>query len=479
MGSQDLSLATFNWRRELLLVSMAAMETSWLAGWAVILLGTARTVGLLTAWLSTFALYLIAITTARTLIRRRSTRSDWIIGGLVLISTLIFTKLNLYPTVGLINPKWLGMMMRNVASGLQAWPRELTALFVGFFVWFRGLRLPRRHMGIRTMTQHVQIGLAVIVGLVIVSTGFPIKVSGLVIAYFAAGLLVLALTRIEETAQTEGGAVSPFGRKWLATLAVALLIVGVTALIASNIFTVEIVRTLLGPLVGLAVSILSAYAFLLAVFVQYILFPIVIRLFGDRISLEDLDLQRPEPFQREEVEGATRLLISPAFLNALRVTGLFLLTAIALWLVIRSFRRWRVVRETAGGTRETVRPAGTLADDVLDYLRDRWRRLRELADLRRLLQLRGAGSIRAIYTNLLMLMAAADHPRQAGQTPYEFEPTVEQVLPEREAEISAITEAYVRARYGEQNISDAELRNLREAWRRVQTDGEKLIEGRS
>jgi len=159
----------------------------------------------------------------------------------------------------------------------------------------------------------------------------------------------------------------------------------------------------------------------------------------------------------------------------LRVVGLFLLVMIALWLVVRSFRRWRSLPETAGGTRETARPDSSLADDVLGYLRDRWQRLREMADIRRLLQLRGAGSVRAIYANLLTLMAAADHPRQAGQTPYEFEPTAEEVLPAREAEVNAITNAYVRARYGEQDVSDDELQGLREAWQRVRADGEKLI----
>lgn len=469
------SSTTLNWRRELLLASMAGMETSWLAGWTVILLESGKAAGLVTAWFSTFALYLVAAATARTLMRRRTPRSDWIIGGLALVSALIFINLNVYPDISLFNPRWLGTLVGNIASGFEKWPRELTALFIGFFIWFRGLRLPRRYAGMRTMMQHVQIGLAVVVGLSIMSTQFLVNVGGVVVAFFAASLLALALTRIEETARTEGGAASPFGRKWLMTLGAALLAVGIIALIGRSLFTVETVRVLLRTVVVVAVAILSAFVLLVGVLVQYLLFPLIARLLGGRISEEMLKLNQLEPLKRPEAEQPLRWLVNPELLNALRVVGLFLLSMIVLWLVIRSFRRWRVRPETAGGIRETVRPTGSLADDVLSYLRDRWQRLRELADLRRLFQLRGAGSIRAIYANLLVLMAAADHPRPAGQTPYEFEPTIEQVLPAREGEVSAITDAYVRARYGEQDVGEAELQALRQAWRRVRTDGEKLI----
>lgn len=467
-----------NWRRELLLLSMAGMDASWLAGWAVILMGAGRTAGLLTAWLSTFALYVMAATTARALIRRRTQRSDWIIGGLVFVSTLVFINLNLYPHNSPIDPSWLGTLVDDLASGSRTLPRELVGLLIGFFIWFLGLRLPRRHVGIRTTIQNVQIGLALIVGLAIISTAFPINVGGLVATYFASGLLSLALTRIEETAHIEGGTTSPFGRKWLITLAVALLAVGLTALVGRLLLTVETTRALLRPVAIAATAILAALGFLLAALAQYLIFPIILRLLGGRIPEEMLELPQPQVFQQEEVEGTTRLLFRPEFLNALRIVGLSLLVMIALWLVVRSFRRWRSLSETAGGIRGTAIPDSSLADDVLGYLRDRWQRLREMADIRRLLRMRGSGSIRAIYASLLTLMAAANHPRQAGQTPYEFEPTVEEALPAREAEISSITEAYVRARYGEQDVSEDELHVLREAWRRVQADGERLVEGK-
>ena len=83
--------------------------------------------------------------------------------------------------------------------------------------------------------------------------------------------------------------------------------------------------------------------------------------------------------------------------------------------------------------------------------------------------------MRAIYANLLALMAAADHPRQPAQTPYEYEPGVEALLPARQAEISALTEAFVRARYGEVEVDAQELARLQEAWERIRVDGQELL----
>lgn len=483
MSHQYPSLANFNWRREFLVLALAAMEVTWLSGWIKIILGAEQSAGLATVWLSTFGLYLIAITTARALVRRPTPRIDWIIGSLALISTLLFLNLNLYPTVRLFDLRWPAMLIQNVISGVQGWPREITGLFIGFFIWFRGLRLPRRRrVSIRTAWRHVQIGLAMVIGLALAAVRFPINSAGIIVTYFATSLLVLALTRIEEAARTEAGVASPFGRKWLMTLLGALFFVGVIALIAANVLTVDALRTLLRPLVLVAEAILSAMLVLAGLLAQYVLFPIIIALIN-RLFPEGLNLQALEEFQQQQeatqgsqAEGGELALLSAEVLNALRVIGITLVVLIVLWLVVRSFRRWRHARETASGVRDAAEPTTGLADDLLDYLRDQWQRLRQAADVRRLLRIRGAGSVRAIYASLLALMAAADHPREAGQTPYEFEPTVEQTLPMHRTEIQAITEAYVQARYGEQDVSDQELRRLRDAWRRVEADGVRLIQ---
>lgn len=264
-------------------------------------------------------------------------------------------------------------------------------------------------------------------------------------------------------------------------MAVALLVIALLALLGSQILTVDTVRTLLRPVVLLIQLVLGAIAVLVGLLGQYVLFPLLMRLlaglFGDGLDLQPLEpLPQEQPAEPIQGEQAQSLLTDPAFLNAMRVVGLALFTLIVLWLVVRSFRRWRRTYATAGGVREAAVAEGNLAGDVANYLRDQWRRLRDAADVRRMLRLRNAGSIRAIYTNMLTLMAVARRPRELGQTPYEYEPVVTGALPTQHADVEAITDAYVRARYGEQDIDSAEFERLRDAWRRVRDEQHRLIQ---
>jgi hypothetical protein len=210
----------------------------------------------------------------------------------------------------------------------------------------------------------------------------------------------------------------------------------------------------------------------------YQLLPLFQWVFGDidieelRRNLENLRQARP-PVQQDDARE-TRLL-SPQFQEAL-VTGLIVaLILVALWVVVRSFRAWRTRQYDApGGVRETVDPEGTLAEDLAAFLRDQWQRLRG-ADLRQLFRRLGTASAQAIYANLLALLAAEGHPRQPEQTPYEYAPVAEEVMPTCRAEIKAITHAYVRAHYGEVEIGADELANLREAWKHIQAEGERRL----
>lgn len=467
-----------NWRLELLFLAVVGMETCWVAGWSRVILGAPGIGGTGLSWPSVFVLYLVAVTAARTLGRRGTRRGPWLVAGLALFTASLLVKVNLYPDAGLLNVVWVARMVRRTADLSAGLSQEILALLLGFFVWFRGLRIPVRYVGIRTITAQFQMGVLIMVGLALATVWVPTAVVSLVAAYFGLGLLAVALTRIEEVARTEPGGASPFGLKWVATLATTLLIAGAAVFVVTRVVTVETVRWLLRPFAILLAIVLSAFAVLVSAVLQYLVFPLVLRVFGG-LPVEEPELQTRPPFAQDEEPVRTISLLSPELLQALRVLFVILLILLALWLLARSFRQWRVRQyATAGGVRETVAPKGTLAGDMAGFLRDQWRRLRQAADLRRLFRRFGTGSARAIYASLLALLAAVGHPRQPGQTPYEYELVAEEVLPARQADIEAITEAYVRARYGEMEIDAEELARLQEAWKRVQVEGEKLLEGK-
>jgi hypothetical protein len=116
-----------------------------------------------------------------------------------------------------------------------------------------------------------------------------------------------------------------------------------------------------------------------------------------------------------------------------------------------------------------VNTQGSLPQDLSDFLREQWQRLPSAADLRRRFTRLGTDSARAIYANLLALLAQAGRPRQPEQTPYEYQPVAEDALSTRQAEVRAITEAYVRAHYGETPPKARELARLQQAWRRIKS----------
>ena len=83
------------------------------------------------------------------------------------------------------------------------------------------------------------------------------------------------------------------------------------------------------------------------------------------------------------------------------------------------------------------------------------------------LRIRVAVRIRQIYADLVELCDGLGHPRQSSQTPLEFLPITQQLFLNREEDLVVITEAYMRARYGEIPETQQELLIIEEAWERI------------
>ena len=116
--------------------------------------------------------------------------------------------------------------------------------------------------------------------------------------------------------------------------------------------------------------------------------------------------------------------------------------------------------------------------DLLSLLRQSARdRMQEIADgFSRLRpgRRRLAARIRQIYADLMELSSDIDHPRPEARTPVEFLPELRALLPDQAGDLTRITHAYVRVRYGEYPESEAEVAEVEAAWRRVEEEGKKL-----
>jgi hypothetical protein len=71
------------------------------------------------------------------------------------------------------------------------------------------------------------------------------------------------------------------------------------------------------------------------------------------------------------------------------------------------------------------------------------------------------------YRSLLRRAEQQGLPRQQGQTPYEYDTTLEGELPGAEAELDALARAFVEARYSEHPVEVEQARKARAEWQRV------------
>lgn len=71
------------------------------------------------------------------------------------------------------------------------------------------------------------------------------------------------------------------------------------------------------------------------------------------------------------------------------------------------------------------------------------------------------------YRNILDRAGEQGPTRRPGQTPYEYQPTLEQLAPDSQAEVRQLTEAYVQARYGAEEIDKGEVKTVKQWWQRI------------
>ena len=74
---------------------------------------------------------------------------------------------------------------------------------------------------------------------------------------------------------------------------------------------------------------------------------------------------------------------------------------------------------------------------------------------------------RLAYRRLSLVGALSSNGPAAHQTPYQYRDRLQQVLPDYRAEVSEIVDAYVRNRYGGQELHPRERRRLTRAWLRL------------
>jgi hypothetical protein len=446
---------------------LIALELGWVVPWRQSLAGIGSPQPIWKAWVALggvmAAAYALAFAAeALRLVRR----ARLVLLAALLVVSLAVTKIVLHPG-SVMNPDTEGIMLFDLGF--------LATMGFTLWLWQRGVALGSETVRPPLAWRRFQVGLAALILHTFAATywGLPTVGLGGLTAYLFIGLLAVTLARISYVSLTRSARKSPFDRRWIATtggvLAAAILLAAALGglLTGQGRDLLEGLRTLLGYLTIALVFILSLPVLLLS----YLLLPLA-------PLLQQL-INRPAPTPlATPVSGSPYpfLIEEPA---ALRPLPLALQTA-CLWMalaviVVVVFLRVRQRMNEQGvlivegpqsllSEGDAARLARQAFQDFLDGIARRLRPQERAAAAQR---------VRQIYTALLDLSAALNHNRPASATPLEFLTALSAVFPGYNADLEAITHAYMRVRYGEYPESLAEVQALETAWLRLQAYGER------
>ena len=354
-------------------------------------------------------------------------------------------------------------------GSLTSLPPELLAILVVLVTWWRGIAVSRKEADIQQIWFLFRLGIVLLVVYFGISLfGQRPDMTGLIFAFFFTGLMSIALARILELGGIHQSTLG--SKQWVGVLAGSILGNLALALLASLLFSRQVIRTVMGwfrPLVRLVQNVLW---YLLSA-VVYLLWPLIMWALEwvRRISPGDLGflaspLMSPlaDPSELAETEQVA------AWMPVCRTISVLLIVLGGLFLVTLAVRR--LAAQRAGGSqdeRESLWSGQDFATDLKNALQrtlDQLRNLGQLGDRKQ----RSAATIRKLYASMIDLAEEAGYPRDPAETPYEHQPVLYRAFPGGREAVDAITEAYVHVHYGEVPDSAEEMEQLRRYWRDLQ-----------
>jgi hypothetical protein len=420
---------------------------------------------------------------AADLLNRRHVESPWreaALFGLVLATTLLAEWLLVYG--GASPVRWLGGLGRALlGAGMGA--RPVLVLFAyNLFLWWRVAAMTGRDLGFFGVGLSFRLGmLAALVGngILALRGGPPYAgataATGLLWAYFAAGLVAAALARMDDEALMAGdstGALLPWGRFTQLLLAVAATL-GAGAALSAVWSPGGFGRVFgwLSPVTGLLFRLLQ----LLLVALIWLMTPLMLGLEWLLSSLrtESATQQaQPDPLMLPQGEAfdLVGLVQQWALLRYCLVAGGVALALGLIWLFF--------VRTQAQPRRDE--PEEAAPDEVGGVeasMRRRWR----LAGLLGLVRRYGLGprllaaiSVQNIYANVSRLAARRGFARPPALSPDDYLSRLELAFPGEAARLARLTDAYLRVHYGDEPASPQELAVLREDYAILREEADKM-----
>jgi hypothetical protein len=75
--------------------------------------------------------------------------------------------------------------------------------------------------------------------------------------------------------------------------------------------------------------------------------------------------------------------------------------------------------------------------------------------------------VRFFYLSAARRAARAGQPRRSGQTPYEYQDSLDERFPELEPDLEGLTGAFIQARYAPHPVEQEDVAAVKPLWERV------------
>ncbi len=480
--------------RELAVLGIMVMELSWGVPWFRSLTGATNAApplqvlftlgGMMTA--SYWLVKLLAN------LRLQMRLRYGIMGIMLVIASLVGLNLLLYNAAEFAYAEIIRRPMAGIMEIRALIRDEFVIIMAVLLACWRGSSLANEKIGPTNIIRGFQVGVLMLIGFVFVNTMLTGETVGnFMHVFLSAGLLAMGAARVSVLSFLRGGTRNPFDRRWFAGLCLSVIgAVGLAAAVAA-LATGE--DALLGFLPKMFVGAIMAIALI-------ILTPILIALlyllynatnvfqdpnssFAKALTTIVDSLQEMIDQMSETMAGIFQILDPVmAFLErggpAIKFISLWAVVLITALIVMLALQiRARYQRALQDEEHESILQRGDLLRMLRIALRKRLKnaaeRLTRAADFRHRQRLQAAAKIRRIYARLMDLCDDLGHSRPTAQTPLEFLPALQTLLPDTRQELALITRAYVHVRYGELPENQHEMAEVETAWKRVKQSGQE------
>ena len=400
------------------------------------------------------------------------------------VSVLVALKALLYAR----EPLSLAELLNRPLGAFIEWtsliPDEFIVALIALYVFYRGMMMAQTYIEPAALRRSFQLGVGMFLVFILINTTATGETpGGLIDLFFLAALVGMTAARISVIGSLRGGGSNPFDRQWFITMLISAMIVvslaaGLGALFGDRLAVLgQVGSMILGFFALIIVAIISPLIYAAQTFLSsssgagQTLQDLVSALQGLRGTLLEFTSKLYGLFDRSGIFDWVSRLKSILLWSALLVVGLLILASLTQWLLKE--------REGRKDERQSLASGGDLLKLIQQALQRRLKNLGEslmrAATLGRGQRFLAAMRIRRIYAQLMDLSEMLGKARAPAETPLEFLPALDELFPGMESELNAITEAYLRVRYGELPETRQEIDSVEAAWEGVRILGQKQL----